>query len=282
MVNVSEGRRTQVVEQLAAAAGPHLLDVHRDADHHRSVLTLAGPPEPLQASVRQLAAAAVASVDLRCHHGAHPRLGALDVVPFIPLGRLRPLVPTSDLGPAVEARDRFAEWAGRSLAIPCYLYGPLPSGADRSLPELRRAVRAGQAPDTGPLTPVGASGVIAVGARQVLVAYNLWLQRADLALAKKVAARIRAPGLRALGLQVGNSLQVSCNLIEPWTVGPLQAYQAVSVALEGSGATVSRGELVGLIPQMVLETVPAASRATLGLDDSCTIESRLEAAGLDR
>src|SRR5215510_9235551 len=126
VVNVSEGRDAAVIVALADAAGPCLLDVHSDPDHHRSVFTLAGPG--LESAVQALAAEAVARIDLRRHSGAHPRLGAVDVVPWIPT--------------ALAERDRFAAWAAGTLGVPCFLYGP-----ERSLPEVRRRAFADLTPD---------------------------------------------------------------------------------------------------------------------------------------
>jgi glutamate formiminotransferase len=157
VVNISEGCRRDVLDRLARCAGDHLLDVHTDPDHHRSVFTLAGPD--VEEAARSLATAAVDAIDLRTHEGAHPRLGAVDVVPFVPLGP----TPFPD---AVAARDRFAAWAGASLHLPCFLYGP-----ERSLPDLRRHAFRTLRPDAGPAEPHPSAGACAVGARPVLVAY---------------------------------------------------------------------------------------------------------------
>ena len=137
VVNVSEGRDDDVLGQLAAAAGPTLLHLHRDPDHNRSVLTLAGPAEAVAEAARSLAAATVARLDLREHAGAHPRLGVLDVVPFVPYEPGGP--PPDDLSAAVVLRDEFARWLGAELGVPSFLYGPLPGGRARTLPDVRRA-----------------------------------------------------------------------------------------------------------------------------------------------
>ncbi|MBW3644905.1 MAG: glutamate formiminotransferase, partial [Actinobacteria bacterium] len=185
MVNVSEGRRRDVVAALATAAGGDLLDVHTDADHHRSVLTLVGEAAP-----RAVAAVAVERIDLRDHQGVHPRLGAVDVVPFAPLGQ-------ATLEEAVAARDRFVTWVADELGVPAFAYG-----AGRApLPEVRRQAFRDLAPDAGPPRPHPTAGATAVGARPVLVAYNLWLaEPADLALARSLARSLRSPAVRALGL----------------------------------------------------------------------------------
>ncbi len=275
VVNVSEGRDGAVVGALAAAGGDALLDVHSDPDHNRSVLTLAGPAPALEDAVRAVARVTLDRVDLRRHQGVHPRLGALDVVPFVPLGPGgSPCRPGDDLTPAVEARDRFAAWAGWELALPCFCYGP-----DRSLPEVRRGAFGALAPDTGPPAPHPSAGACAVGARSALVAYNVWLTTADLAVARAVATAIRGPAVRALGLAVGGTAQVSCNLVDPFTVGPAQVLDAVRRLAEEAGTGVARAELVGLAPAAVVGAVPAARRHALDLDPDRTVEARLSGTG---
>ena len=258
VVNVSEGRDLGAVELIARTAGRELLDLHADADHNRSVLTLAG-----EDAARAVAAAAVLALDLRGHTGAHPRLGVVDVVPFVPLGR-------ATLDDAVAARDRFAAWAGHELGVPCFCYGP-----ERSLPELRRRAFRDLDPDVGPQVADPRTGAICVGARPVLVAYNLWLAAPDLERAKVVAAELRSPAVRALGLAVGAHVQVSTNLVDPLRVGPLEVYEQVAARVP-----VARAELVGLVPRAVLDPIDPAEWARLDLAQGRTIEARLEARGL--
>jgi glutamate formiminotransferase / 5-formyltetrahydrofolate cyclo-ligase len=253
VVNLSEGRRDDVLADLARAAGDDLLDVHRDADHHRAVLTMVGESAP-----RAVARAAVDVLDLRTHAGAHPRIGVIDVVPFVPLG------PTP-MAEAVAARDRFAAWAGEALDIPCFLYGE-----HRSLPEVRRHAFAGLAPDTGPPAPHPTAGSCAVGARTVLVAYNLWLADPDIERARAIARGLRRPGVRALALPVGGNVQVSLNLLAPAEFGPAQAFDAVAAR-----APVARAELVGLVPEAVLRSIDPSRWAELDLVADRTIEARL-------
>lgn len=255
VVNVSEGRDAEVLASLVRAGGGDLLDVHVDPHHHRAVLTLVGEAAPCR-----VAEAAVAGIDLRRHDGAHPRLGALDVVPFVAL-------PGSSAAAAIAARDRFARWLGDTLAVPVFVYGP-----ERTLPEVRRAAFAGLAPDHGPAAPHERAGACAVGARPVLVAYNVWLRHPDLARARAVAAAVRDRPIRALGLAVGDRVQVSMNLIDPATVGPADAYDRVAALAEVAGA-----ELVGLVPDAVLHAVDAARWAELDLGPDRTIEARLAA-----
>ncbi|MGD0378436.1 MAG: glutamate formiminotransferase [Acidimicrobiales bacterium] len=273
VVNVSEGRDAAVVAAIAAAGADALLDVHSDRDHHRSVLTLAGPGPSLEDAVRAVARATIDLIDLRRHEGVHPRLGALDVVPFVPLGpRGSPTGPGADLTPALEARDRFAAWAGEELALPCFCYGP-----DRSLPEVRRQAFGVLAPDTGPARPHRSAGACAVGARGVLVAYNLWLATPEVAVARAVAKAVRGPAVRSLGLAMGGVTQVSCNLVDPFVFGPAELYDAVATLVEKAGTEVSRAELVGLAPAALVEAVPEARRPALDLGPARTIEARLSA-----
>ena len=258
-MNVSEGRRAGILEVLAAAVAGCLLDVHSDPHHNRSVFTLGG--DGVEDAARALAAEAVARLDLREHEGVHPRIGVVDVVPFVPLGA----TPLSD---AVAARDRFAAWAGATLGVPCFLYGP-----NRSLPDVRRGAFREVASDTGPAEPHPSAGGCAVGAREVLVAYNVWLAEPDVVSARAIAAAVRGPGIRALGLQVGDRVQVSMNLIAPHELGPAEAYDAVA-----SRAAVQGAELVGLLPEAVLAAVPRPRWAELDLSDERTIEARLASA----
>ncbi len=267
VVNVSEGRDADVLAALAAAAGPALLDVHTDAHHHRSVFTLAGPA--VEEAARALVAEAVARIDLRDHAGVHPRLGAADVVPFVPLA-------DSSMADAMRARDDLARWAGADLGVPCFLYGP-----ERPLPDVRREAFRTLAPDTGPPEPHPTAGACAVGARPVLVAYNVWLAPgAGVSEARRVAKAVRGKGVQALGLDVGGRAQVSCNLVDPLATGPADAYDAVTRMAAGAGVRVDGAELVGLVPSAVLDRVDAARWAELDLGPERTIEARLEQAGL--
>ena len=270
VVNVSEGRDTSLVAGLAAACGRVLLDLHSDPHHHRSVFTLCGPDDAVADAARSLAVAVVASVDVSTHKGVHPRIGALDVVPFVSLGVSdRELVDATD-PPALRARDQFAEWAGDELGLPCFLYGP-----ERTLPELRRFAWRDLTPDFGPYVPHPTAGAAAVGARRPLVAYNMWV-KCDLGFARRLADELRGSHVRTLALPVGPEVQVSCNLIDPWIVGPGTVFDAVA-----SRVAISRAELVGLIPRGVLNAEPTRRWEELDLDPSRTIEARLQLAGLD-
>ncbi len=264
VVNISEGRRPDVVELIARNAGRSLLDVHLDPDHHRCVLTVVGE----LAVVRAVGAAAVMALDLTGHDGVHPRLGVLDVVPFVPL-------EGSTMDQAIEARDSFAWWLGEELGVPCFLYGPRSRlGGGVELPEVRRRAFSSLSPDVGPSEAHPTAGATAVGARPVMVAYNVWLETSDVALASRVAKELRSPAVRALGLSVGGAAQVSMNLVDPISVGPADVYDQVR-----SRAPVARAELVGLVPRAVLSATPPERWQELDLSEERTIEGRLALAG---
>lgn len=262
VVNISEGRDADRLRRLVSAAGPDLLDVHTDPDHHRSVFTLMGEAAP-----RALATAAIDLLDLQGHGGAHPRIGVVDVVPFVPLAG-------SSTDDAVTARDAFARWLAAEHGVPSFLYGP-----ERSLPEVRRRAFRDLAPDVGPTAPHPSAGACAVGARSVLVAFNVWMARPDLAVAKAVAAAVRGASIRALGLQVGDATQVSMNLVDPERTGPAAAYALVREHLRAAGCSIERAELVGLVPDAVLRATPPDAWATLDLAPDRTIEARLAGSG---
>ena len=252
-MNVSEGRDPGVIAALAAAGGTCTLDLHADPHHNRSVLTLAGAG--VEHAARAVATEAMRRIDLRLHVGVHPRLGAVDVVPFAPLRG-------SSMDDAIAARDRFAAWAGDELGVPCFRYGP-----ERTLPDVRRHAFTGLAPDTGPAVAHPTAGAICVGARPVLVAYNVWLaDGVPVAVARQVAKELRGPGLRALGLDVGGRAQVSMNLLDPERLTPADAYDAVAAR-----ADVDRAELVGLVPAAVLEAVAPERWPQLDLSPARTL-----------
>jgi glutamate formiminotransferase len=259
VINISTGDDAPA---LVSASGASLLDVHRDPWHNRSVFTLAGPN--VEAAARDVATVAVANLDLARHVGVHPRIGVVDVVPFVPLAG-------STMAQAVAARDGFVTWASTRLGLPCFVYGP-----ERALPEVRRTAFRSLPPDAGPTAPHATAGACAVGARPVLVAYNLWLASAEVDEATAIARSVRSEDVRALGLAVGDVAQVSMNLINPARFGPAAAFDAVATQ-----AAIVRAELVGLLPASVLAEIPPARWESLDVGPSQTIEARLEQAGLN-
>lgn len=255
-VNLSEARRA-LVDEIGTRAGRSLLDIHSDSDHNRSVITLGG--ENTEDAVRAIAAEAVATLDLTAHSGAHPRLGVVDVVPFVPFG-------TDDLSAAVAARDAFASWVAAELEVPVFIYGP-----ERSLPDIRRRAFDGMAPDFGPATPHPSAGAISAGARGPMLAWNVWLDSGDATLAKAIASTVRKlPGVRSLALDLAGRHQVSCNLIDPTSTPPQVVYDEIAAR-----ATVERCELVGLLPDSVLRLVPENRWTQLDLSVEQTLEYRL-------
>jgi len=283
VINVSEGRDPAVIALVSGAAGEYLLDVHTDAEHHRSVLTLGGDLPGVESAARAVAAAAVGAIDLRSHHGVHPRLGAVDVVPFVALPGPTTTAAGATAGreAALAARDAFARWMATSLDIPCFLYGP-----ERTLPDIRRGAFTTLSPDTGPPTPHPTAGACAVGARDVLIAYNVWIRASHgpdapddarvVMVAKALAAALRRPGLRTLGLAVDGGAQVSCNVVDPARVGLVDVYDAVAEGAAVQGCRVWKGELVGLLPRSALAAVPEQRWADVGLRAEDTIEFRLD------
>jgi len=262
-VNVSEGRDATVLDDLRASCGACLLDVHSDRGHNRSVFTLAGGPGDVEEAVKALTTAALARIDVSAHSGAHPRFGAVDVVPWVAVEGW----PLHDAAPrlALQSRDRFASWAAAELGLPVFLYGP-----ERSLPDIRRNAWRSLFPDRGPPRPHPTGGSVAVGLRPLMVAYNLWMARPDLAEARAIAAGLRSATVRTMAFSLAGQVQVSCNILSPLTMGPAEIYDLVAAQ-----APIERAELVGLVPAAVLEVVARDRWESLDLSESRTIEARL-------
>jgi glutamate formiminotransferase len=287
--NVSEGRSRAVVDRLAHAVTQvrdvRLASVHMDPDHHRSVLTFLGPPQPVQAAALALARAVFETVDMRAHQGIHPRLGALDVLPFVPL---RDLTMTD----AVRVARTVAERLAVDHQLPVYLYG-----AAASAPERRSllAVRAGQyeglptrladpswRPDFGPARFEPRLGALLVGAREILVAYNVWLDTDDPAAARVIARAVREsagglPALQAMGglLERRGIAQVAMNLLD-YRVTPLpRAFDAVRTEAAKRGVGVRRGELVGLAPRAAFAGRSPESVGLVDWSDASYLDSYL-------
>ncbi|CAG4932268.1 unnamed protein product, partial [Acidithrix sp. C25] len=266
VANVSEGQRQNVIDEIAVAGGTSLLDLHSDPYHNRSVFSLYG--RTLRDDLRSLAIKTIEKIDIASHHGVHPRIGSLDVVPFVWLNL--------DLGiskctedDARQARDLFATWLWEELSVPSYLYG-----TGRTLPRLRSDFNAGQAPDIGDLSKVQRSGAVAVGERGLLVAYNLIVEE-TLESAKSIAAQLRSKYVRTLALEVGGSTQISANLIEPLDFGPIEFYRAVAKLTK-----ISSSELVGLVPSINLSSMTDEDLRPFGLSKDKTIEAALQRQGL--
>ncbi len=262
--NYSEARRPEVVEAIIAAiksqAGVHLLDRHSDNDHNRTVLTFVGPPQAIEEAAFRSIATAAKLINLDEHTGSHPRLGATDVVPFVPISG-------ASMEDCVAIARRLGERVGRELEIPVYLYEQAATRPERqNLEDVRRgqyealkteiATNPERQPDFGPAR-VGTAGAAIIGARYPLVAFNVYLTTADLSIAKRIAKAIRnsSGGLRyikALGMLVEGRAQVSMNLTN-YTGSPVyRVVEMIRREAERYGVGIHHSELVGLIPQAAL------------------------------
>jgi glutamate formiminotransferase len=292
--NVSEGRRAEVVDEVVAAfagAGPEVLVLDRssDPDHNRTVLTLAGPGPALVEAAVAGAAACARLIDLTAHRGVHPRMGALDVLPFVPLGEATRLSGAAD--PDLDCAA-LAVRAGRRIAaevgVPVYLYGAAARRPERAaLPAVRgrgfESLR--EVPDLGGPALHPTAGATAVGARKVLVAYNVELAGADLDLARRIAAAVRErdgglPAVRALGvpLKERGLVQVSMNLLDYKVTPPAAAFAAVAELAERAGARVEASEIVGLAPAAALAGTDPATLRLRGFTPELLLERRLDQA----
>ena len=287
--NVSEGRRTDVVDDMAAAvagvAGVRLLDRSSDPAHHRSVLTLAGDAGPLKAAVLALFDIAVSRIDLRTHRGEHPRLGAVDVVPFIPIEG------TSMAECVALARETAAAVADR-FAVPVFLYEEAASSpARRNLEDIRRGefeglaakmASAGWSPDFGPVQPHPTAGAVAIGARMPLIAFNVNLATDRLEVARAIAAAVRHSSggfryVKAMGIPLPDRgiVQVSMNLTNYERTPVLRVFEVIVREARRYGVAVLESELVGLVPAAALL---AAAEQVLQLRGSAAaqlLETRL-------
>jgi glutamate formiminotransferase len=282
--NVSEGRHAAAIAAIGEAFSSHarLLDVHSDVDHHRSVYTLVGKADDLVASLVSGIAEACRLIDLRRHDGVHPRVGAADVVPLVPL---RP----DDLEQAKSAALELGERVGRELGITVLLYGELREGRRPAfyrrggLEELKRRLASGELqPDFGPSHVDPRSGAVLVGARKPLVAYNLDLRTDDPAVARAVAAAVREsgggmPGVQAIGLRLPRSgrIQVSMNVLDVERSPLHEVVEAVTREAAVRGVGVAAGELVGLVPASVVEAAKDAGVDLPGVDESRVLERRV-------
>ena len=283
--NFSEGRDAEVIAALERALSRpgRLLDIHTDWDHHRSVFTIVGSGDELVETLLAGIATAAARIDLREHEGAHPRIGAADVVPLVPL---RP----EDESAAREAALVLADRVGSELELPVFLYARLtrdrrePAFFRRGGPEeLQRRIDAGElAPDFGPAQLDERAGAVIVGARAPLIAFNVDLEGDDLDAAREVARAVRErdggfPGVRALGLRLPRAghVQVSLN-VEDWRASPLhEVVAAVQREAAARGLRVTGSELVGLLPAGAAVGAAGSLLGLAGLDPSHVLELRL-------
>ncbi len=266
--NFSEGRKTETVERLAQAIQSVetacVLDTHIDPDHNRSVITFVAAPDFIVESAVRAVALAADLIDMRTHSGVHPRLGATDVLPFVPI---RGLTMEDCAILAHQAGERIA----RELSIPVFFYERAASRPDRvNLEDVRRgalellrqqiAVDPNRAPDAGPLVVHETAGAIAIGARPFLIAFNINLGTTDVLIARTIAHAVRArhgglPFVKALGFELSTRglVQVSMNIVNYEVTGLRQAYEAVGLEAERAGVEIVSTEIVGLIPEKALD-----------------------------
>lgn len=273
-----------IAGRVSATPGVHLLDRTSDADHNRSVLTFAGEAEPVSAAMEAAVVEAIARIDMNRHEGQHPRIGAVDVIPFVPLAGT-----TMDEAIAL-ARD-FGQRIAERFDLPVFLYAKAATRSDREvLADIRRPQyeglrdligEPGNAPDFGPARLHPTAGAVTVGARPFLIAYNINLETRDLDLAKDIARRVRErggglPRVQALGLDLAElgCVQVSMNLLD-FSVTPMWlVWQTVTALARAEGVEARESELIGLVPLQAL--VDVADHAQVEPDES--VEHRITQA----
>jgi glutamate formiminotransferase len=284
--NFAEGRNPIVIDAIAAAlqsAGALLLDRTSDWDHHRTVLTIAGSPASVLEGLFQGVEVAARHIDLFTHRGAHPRLGAADVVPLVPLRHIT-------LEECVELARKLGQRIGDQLGLPVYLYEAAATRPERrNLADVRRGEFEGliatihtaeRMPDFGP-AQVGPAGAVIVGARPLLIAYNVFLETDDVSIAQNIARTIRAssggfPAVKALGLLIDGQAQVSMNLVD-YTQTPIHVvYDAITRLAEAYGVRVARSELIGLAPQAAMLQAAAHYLKLPNFTAANTIEGALQ------
>lgn len=286
--NFSEGRRRDVIDAIVSAirgTGARILDVQSDAAHNRCVVTFVAPPAVAEEAAFAGAAVATARIDLRQHQGEHPRMGATDVVPFVPFGDL-------PMATCVSLAHRLGSRLARDLQIPVYYYGEAARLPERR--ELERVRRGGfeelrehirdpdRIPDEGPPAVHPTAGATAVAARIPLIAYNINLKTTDVGVARDIARKIRAssgglPSLKALGfaLEERGLVQVSMNLTDYRVTSPWQAFRAVKAEAQRLGIEVVESEIVGTIPLDALVRTVADALQVAGLRPDQVLEQQV-------
>lgn len=264
--NFSEGRRPEVLEAIRGAAtidNVRVLGIEGDPDHNRAVMTLAGPPEPLLEAVFRAAKTAMETIDLRQHEGTHPRIGAVDVVPFVPL-------EGASMADAVRLAHQLGDRVGAELELPGFFYEEAAQRPSRrNLADVRRGQFEALAekfredpPDFGPSAPHRSAGAVAIGARRPLIAFNVYLDTQDMNVARAVARAVRGSsggliGVKALAFDTKRQgrVQVSMNLVNyPLTPLP-RALALVRGEADRAGVRVSETELVGFMPMKAVEDI---------------------------
>jgi len=294
--NFSEGRRPEVIDAICAeiegVPGVRVLGRELDADHNRAVVTFVGPSDAAQEAAFRAVRKAAELIDLRQHKGAHPRMGATDVVPFIPLG-------DSTMADAVAAASVVGDRIGRELGVPAYLYAEAARRPERiKLADVRKGEFEGlrdaigrdaeRDPDFGPKAIHPSAGCTAVGARFFLIAYNVNLASNDVALAKRIAKEIREkdgglPGVQAMGFHLADRdlAQVSMNLLDYRKTSPGRVFDEVRTRAEAAGAKVLESEMIGLVPQAAVNQAFVDLTKPRGWTGAEIIESHLRTDPMD-
>jgi len=287
--NVSEGQRAEVVAEIAAAlrsvAGLLLLDHSADRSHNRSVFTIAGDADTVQQGLLSLFEIAVKRIDLRAHRGVHPRIGAVDVVPFVPL-------ESTTMTDCVDLSRQFGAAVAERFGVPVFLYEQSATRPERRrLEQIRRhqfegltakLTQPGWVPDFGPPKPHPSAGATVVGARTALIAFNVHLESADVLAARAIAASVREssgglPGVKALGLALEHRgvAQVSINLTDYTRTSLRRVFEEVERQAQTRGIRVLDSELIGLIPAAALEGTSASELKLHGFTKSQILEERI-------
>ncbi|MCK6577143.1 MAG: glutamate formimidoyltransferase [Anaerolineae bacterium] len=290
--NISEGRDGALIDQIAEAVpapGVALLDRTSDPDHHRTVLTFAGTPDAVEDAMMRVAGLALEHIDLEKHQGVHPRIGAVDVVPFVPLRGI-------SLAACAERARAFARRYADRFSVPVYLYEASALRPERvNLPNIRRggyealkksiAADPDRTPDYGPAILSGA-GASVIGARSPLIAFNAFLDTADIVVARAIAKGLRAssgglPYVRAIGVVVRGRAQVSINVIDFRRTSMYTIMRMLQTLASAYRAAIVETELIGLIPQAALLHAAAESLQLPPAAVSATLERRLGDATAD-
>jgi glutamate formiminotransferase len=273
--NISEGRRPEVIEAIVSAvravAGVKVLNVQSDPSHNRTVLTFAGDAEPVAQAVLAMTRQAVVLIDMNQHRGEHPRLGAVDVVPFVPIG-------DTTMDECVALARRLGEQVWAELKVPVYYCAQAAASSHRvRLPDIRKGEYEGLAgkmslpewaPDVGEPRPHPTAGAVVVGARRPLIAYNINLHTTDVSIAKSIAKAIRESGgglvnVQAMGVAAASGLaQVSINVLDHARTPLPRIFELVRAEADRFGVAVAESEVVGLVP---LDALLDAARAYLRL-----------------
>jgi glutamate formiminotransferase len=286
--NISEGRNADKIKTIAGVIerpGAKLLDLSSDPNHNRTVITFAGEPQAVAEAAFDVARVAIASIDLTCHHGEHPRMGAVDVIPFIPVGGVT-------MAECCEIAEQVGKRIGQELNVPVYLYAESARVPQRRLlPAIREGEFEGFAekikdpvwqPDFGPAERHPTAGCVAVGARNFLIAYNIDLDTSDVTIAKRIAKSMResSGGLmnvqaKGLFLEDKQRAQVSMNILNFATTPLYRVFELVKMEAARYGVGIVNSELIGLAPAQAFMDVASYYLQLPGLSRNALVETRI-------